>query len=81
MKTVPEVINSLIFVESAPLLTLLKSKLFRCYGAIKDAKVRVFMLENDDYLVISNVPETFTQGEVSKYYLKLQIIFKKINFR
>lgn len=68
-------INSLIFVESTPLLKLLKNQPLHSYTAIKTAGVSVFVLENNDYLVLCNTPEAFTHGEVLLFFFLTSIPF------
>lgn len=45
-------------------MKLFKNKPLQKYASIKNADVNVFALKNDDYLVVCNVPEGFTPGEV-----------------
>lgn len=63
---VPDTVNSLIFVESAPILRLFSKDFLKgkVYAEIKNVGVKIYALANHDYLITSNVPETITHGEV-----------------
>lgn len=65
-KVVPNVINSLILVESAHVERFFSKDFLtgRFYAEIKNAEVKIYALDSNNYLIIANVSEKFTHGEV-----------------
>lgn len=66
---IPEIINSITFVETSAILKLLKNISLQSYASIKSAGVGVYVLKNNDYLVVCNLPEGVIHGEVSLFFL------------